>query len=132
MSHLYTVHVSLSWKLGVFIHHSLVDSAEESGLVTRCLFTWKFHKGTCVPCTSIPEHPHLPHAAHTFTPSHTFGPLKSLKNQHSHFFHLESDGRPDLVDFLLEIVIVSDHGGEFSSLAQPGTQEARDLLDQAV
>ena len=50
----------------------------------------------------------------------------------SHFLHLESDGGLDFVHLLHKALAVSDQGGKLSRLAQTGTQQARDLLDEAV
>ena len=50
----------------------------------------------------------------------------------SHFLHLESDGGLDFVHLLDKALTVGDQGGKLAGLAQTGTQQARDLLDEAV
>jgi hypothetical protein len=45
---------------------------------------------------------------------------------------LELDGRLDLVDLVLQVLGVSDGGGELSGLGKTGSEQSRDLLDEGL
>jgi hypothetical protein len=47
-------------------------------------------------------------------------------------FHLELDGRLDLVNLLLHVLSASKKGGELTSLSKTGSQKTGDLLDHVV
>ena len=46
--------------------------------------------------------------------------------------HLELDGGLDIIDLLLHVVCVGDHGRELASLVEARAEEPGDLLDQGV
>ena len=45
-------------------------------------------------------------------------------------FHLELDGGLDIIDFTKHIILMGQHGWEFTSLVQTWTQKTWDLFDQ--
>ena len=48
----------------------------------------------------------------------------------THLFHLELDGRSDVLHFAQHRLVVTDGGGELASLGQTRTQDTGDQLDQ--
>jgi len=50
--------------------------------------------------------------------------------QAENLLELELDGRTDLGDLAVKVLIVRDGGGELASLGETGTKETGDLLDQ--
>ena len=46
--------------------------------------------------------------------------------------HLELDGSLDIIDLLLHVICMGDHGGELAGLVEAGTQKSGNLLDQGV
>ena len=46
--------------------------------------------------------------------------------------HLELDGSLDIIDLLLHVIRVGDHGGELSRLVEARTKESGDLFDEGV
>merc|ERR1719154_256198 len=48
------------------------------------------------------------------------------------FLHLKLDGGLQVQDLLLQVVAVSDQGGEFTGFVQARTQKSGNLLDQSV
>ena len=46
--------------------------------------------------------------------------------------HLELDGGLDIIDLLLHVVRMGDHGRELASLVEARAEEPGDLLDQGV
>jgi len=49
-----------------------------------------------------------------------------------HLLHLELDGGLHVIHLLLEVIGVSDHGGELSRLVQARAQQSWNLLDEGV
>jgi hypothetical protein len=52
--------------------------------------------------------------------------------QAQNLLQLELDGRADVSDLLLDVIIVSDRGRELVHLVQLGTQDTRNLLDDGI
>lgn len=52
--------------------------------------------------------------------------------QAEHLLHLEFDGALKVGHLLVDVVAMSEQGGEFASLVQTRSQQTRDLLDQRL
>ena len=58
--------------------------------------------------------------------------LIATSTSHYHLLHLEPDGLFHLVHLVDETLRVRDQGGELAGLAETGTQETWDLLNETV
>lgn len=53
-------------------------------------------------------------------------------NSQTYLLHLKFDGSLDLIHFVTQLLRVSAHGWELSSLVQARPNQTRNLLDQSI
>lgn len=66
---------------------------------------------------------------HTVTITNDLNP--DIKTE-THLLHLELDGGFNLIDLRVQVLVVSEEGGELAGLVQPRAQDTRDLLDERL